>query len=446
MVTKTETARWGEGEREHARADEEAGLLLLYAPDFEALPSAVPLPEGGLVIGRAPPAGALCVPHAAVSQMHARILRKGDRWALKDMGSRNGTLVNGRVQREALLEGFDQLRFGDAIFELVEGDVRPYQAYRIDGSGPEPHPFIVGGHQIRSALRELESLAATSLSLLVTGETGTGKELFARAAHRASGRTGAMVALNCAAIPATLVETELFGFKRGAFSGADRDKVGLVASAQRGTLFLDEIGDMPLEAQTKLLRVLETREVLPVGATSPEPVDVRFVCATHHDLQELADAGRFRGDLLARLRGAVVEIPPLRERKEDLYALVLHFLAQAGAPKETVTPAFMAGALQWDWPHNVRELDAAVRRALALAKGAPLALEHLPEPLRERMRGYGTSGPSDRAPAPAPEELRALLERHKGNVSAVARELKRDRVQIHRWMRYAGIDPEKYRS
>jgi transcriptional regulator with PAS, ATPase and Fis domain len=284
------------------------------------------------------------------------------------------------------------------------------------------------------------------LSVLVTGETGTGKELFAHAVHRASGRKGQLVALNCAAIPASLVESELFGFKRGAFTGADRDKPGLVRMAHKGTLFLDEIGDMPLEAQTKLLRVLETRELLPVGATTGEAVDARFVCATHHDLQGLASAGRFRGDLLARLHGSVVLLPPLRERKEDLYALVLHFLVKAGAAGVELRTSFMAGVLQWDWPYNVRELEAAVQRAVALAKGSALSLEHLPDAVRESMREYGTAGAPQRTAAPTPDELRALLDRHAGNVAAIAREVGRDRAQIHRWMRYAGIDPEKYRG
>jgi sigma-54 dependent transcriptional regulator, acetoin dehydrogenase operon transcriptional activator AcoR len=452
MDTKTDTVQWTHEGRGEDAASLEPGLVLLHSPDFKELPAAVAIPDGGLVVGRAPGPGGLRVAHGAVSQLHARILRKEGGWALKDLGSRNGTLVNGRLQKEAALEPLDLLRFGDATFKFVLGDVAEYARYRIDGEGPARDPDVVGGFQVRRALAEIAHIATTPLSVLVRGETGTGKELFARAVHRLSGRRGPLVALNCAAIPANLVESELFGWKRGAFTGAERDKAGLVRAADKGTLFLDEIGDMPLEAQTKLLRVTETREVLPVGATSGEGVDVRFVCATHHDLESLVDAGRFRGDLLARLHGAVIRLPPLRERKEDVFALVTSFLARAGAGEAKLRPSFMAGLLQWDWPYNVRELEAAVRRAVAVARGAELTVDHLPDAVREAMRDYGTVGslPSAaagaRAAAPAPDELRALLARHDGNVAAVARELGRDRAQIHRWMRYAGIDPATYRG
>jgi DNA-binding NtrC family response regulator len=261
------------------------------------------------------------------------------------------------------------------------------------------------------------------------------------------------VALNCAAIPANLVESELFGFRRGSFTGADRDKNGLIKMAHGGTLFLDEIGDMPLDAQAKLLRVIETRELLPLGATRGESVDVRFVCATHRDLRKLVDDQRFRGDLFARLQGSTIRLPPLRERKEDLYALVTHFLEAAGAAmgaSARVGISFMAGICHYDWPYNVRELEAAVRRAVAVTRGPELSAEDLPEAVREEMREYGSPAaprPAQARPAaPTPDELRALLDRHKGNVAAVARELGRDRAQIHRWMRYAGIDPQDHRG
>src|SRR5690606_25971381 len=207
----------------------------------------------------------------------------------------------------------------------------------------------------------------------------------ARELHRLSGRQGPFCAVNCAAIPAHLIESELFGWKRGAFSGADRDRVGLVRAAHRGTLLLDEIGDMPLDAQAKLLRVLQTKEVLPLGGTQPERVDVRFVAATHQDLARLQREGRFRQDLYARLNEYELRLPPLRERKEDVYALVRAFLARHGRPDLSPSVPFMVALLHHDWPYNVRELEAAVKRALTLAEGLTLEPELLPEAVREAV-------------------------------------------------------------
>ena len=450
MVTKTDTARWADDWAERPVADGGAGLVLVYAPDFQELPPAMVLGAKSLIVGRSPPAGGLCVPHRSVSQLHARLSRRDDRWVLKDMHSRNGTLVNGRVVRECVLEDLDQIRFGDAIFKFVSARASEYLPYPIDAR-EHADSAIVGGYQIRAALSEVTALATTGLSVVVHGETGTGKELAARALHRASGRRGEFVALNCAAVPLHLFEAELFGFKRGAFTGADRDKVGLMRAAHAGTLFLDEIGDMPLEAQGKLLRAIETREVLALGSLRAEPVDLRIVSATHRDLRALVDEGRFRADLLARLRGAAVLLPALRQRKEDLYALVQHFLLKLGAEERGVSLSFMLNACEYDWPYNVRELEAAVGRAVAIAKGKQLTAEDLPETVRECMRDYGTapspvSTPQKKREAPTPDELREMLRRCGGNVAAVARELGRDRAQVHRWMRYANIDPEAFRA
>jgi DNA-binding NtrC family response regulator len=290
--------------------------------------------------------------------------------------------------------------------------------------------------------------------VLIHGESGTGKELVAHALHVASGRPGRFAAINCAALPENLVESELFGFRRGAFSGAIRDHLGMVRSADHGTLLLDEIGDMPLLSQPKLLRTLETRVVFPIGDVHGAPVDVRVVGATHRDLGADVAAGRFRGDLLARLRGATVTIPPLRERREDLYPLVRHFLAASGAEGRAVTFRFMLAVVAYAWPYNVRELAAAVKRAVALAPDGPLDLEHLPaEVATAADEPIGRSVPpsslrealSTRAGRPTARELTELLREHRGNVAAVARVLDKDRTQIHRWMQQLGIDPGSFR-
>ncbi len=432
-----------------------AGLVLLWAPDAR-VPEVVSLGDGPFVMGREPPPGGLAIPHAGVSRLHARIHRAGEAWLLSDLDSRNGTLVDGvRVRTLALQDG-DEIRVGDTIWKFVER-VEPYAA-----AGPAPDPSVlVGGAQMRRILAELAAIARSELPVLVLGETGTGKEVVARAVHAASGRPGAIAAINCAAIPTTLLESELFGYKRGAFTGADRDKRGLVASAHRGTLFLDEIGDMPLEAQAKLLRLLETREVLPLGGRVAEHVDVRVVAATHRDLSELVASNKFRGDLYARLAGHVTRLPPLRARKEDLRLLVDHFVRRDRRGAQT-SPTFMASLIHYDWPYNVRELEAAIRRALALLEaegGAPvLEARHLPDAIARCMESYGTEATAGSLPpppataqalardrAPAADLLRDLLVRHRGNVAAIAREMRKDRVQIHRWMKRHGLRPDDFR-
>src|SRR6188768_1136763 len=341
-----------------------AGLVVLYAGEYAALPAAFPLGAGAAVIGRDASAD-IVLPVSAVSRRHAEVTRAGDDYVVRDLGSRNGVLVNGHPVSEAVLEPLDELRIGDAILKLVEEGVDDYAAYRIDGAivGPARRrapasSSLVGGLQMDRILAELHRVASAPLNVLLLGASGTGKEVVATELHRLSGRSGRFAAVNCAAIPGNLLESELFGYKRGAFSGADRDKPGLIKAADGGTLLLDEIGDMPLEAQAKLLRVLQAREVLPLGATTPEPVDVRVVAATHRDLEKLQREGKFREDLFARLNEYAVELPALHERKEDVYLLTRTFLQRHGGDEKVPSFAFMTGLLNYDFPYNVRELEA----------------------------------------------------------------------------------------
>jgi transcriptional regulator with GAF, ATPase, and Fis domain len=316
----------------------------------------------------------------------------------------------------------------------------------------------VGGFQLDRICAEIERIAPTALAVLLLGESGTGKEVVAREIHRLSGRSGAFRALNCGAIPENLIESELFGYKRGAFSGADRDKVGIFKAADGGTLLLDEIGDMPEQAQVKLLRVLQNREVYPVGATAPEHVDVRVVCATHKDLGRLQGEGEFRRDLFGRINEYQVSLPPLRERKEDIYLLVRTFLARHG--RGDLIPSFplMTGLLHYEWPYNVRELEACIKRCIALTDSPILSERLLPDSVREAMNDYG-GAPTKRPSLPEPSaprasvagdpgaaRLRELLEHHQGNVAAVGRELGKARMQIHRWMKKHGIDINDFRG
>ncbi len=463
--------------------DPTPGLVLIYSRLHEQLPASVPFAESPTTIGREAD-NTLSIPEAAVSRYHARVTERDGQWWLHDNGSTNGTLVNGERIEACALEDHDIVRIGDTLFRFAARGVFRYSAYRLDGSvvaqarpfkHPRGHCELEGGYQVDAIIDRVAKLAPTGLSIVVCGESGTGKELVARELHRRSGRGGPFLAINCAALPANLIESELFGHKKGAFTGASKDKVGLVRAADGGTLFLDEIGDMPKEAQAKLLRVLQEREVLPIGATVPESVDVRVVSATHRDLEELIGAGLFRGDLLARLREARIDIPPLRERREDLYPLVRHFLESAGRGDAKLSFSYMLGLAHYGWPFNVRELESAVKLSIALSKDPVLDLIHLPDVIQRALDDHGrpqggtqpavmpaaSTGRPEPLPATAPaaeesrplhpgtpseEALRELLQEHGGNIAAVGRALGKERMQIHRWLKRYRIDVGDYRS
>jgi DNA-binding NtrC family response regulator len=321
-------------------------------------------------------------------------------------------------------------------------------------------PGLIGASPaLRETARVLRRAAPTDATVLVTGESGTGKEVVARALHAGSRRrAGPFVALNCSALPGELVESELFGAARGAFTGADRDREGVFEAAHGGTLFLDEVGDLAVPAQAKLLRALEEREVTRVGSTRPIPVDVRLVAATNRPLEEMAAAGTFREDLLYRLRVIHLHLPPLRERRDDVSALAAHFLAQMaarhGLPARGLGERARRALLAYDWPGNVRELRNALERALVLAEGETIEPEDLPP----QVAG-GSSGPLRPAEAaladlPFVEAreraseawerafLAAALERHGGNVSATARALDLHRQSLQKRLRQLGMSRE----
>jgi transcriptional regulator with PAS, ATPase and Fis domain len=304
--------------------------------------------------------------------------------------------------------------------------------------------------QIQLVAREAPG-ATSPLSVLLLGESGTGKEVVAQAIHQQSGRPGAFRAVNCAALPKDLVESELFGYHRGAFSGAHRDKPGLIRTAHRGTLLLDEIGDMPLDAQAKLLRVLQSKELFPLGATEAEPVDVRIIGATHRNLDQLLKEGRFRQDLYARLNEYHLSLPPLRDRKEDIFMLLHEFFRRHGGSQLRVTFQFMTALLHYDWPYNVRELESCAKRCVVLSDGQPLGESMLTEDIAKEMQSYGqefiqSEAGKDEPATPSRADLVALLERHQGNVAAVGRDLGKARMQIHRWLKRYGIDINDHRQ
>ncbi len=247
---------------------------------------------------------------------------------------------------------------------------------------------IIGkGDAIESVFRIMEKVARTDSSVLIAGESGTGKELVARAIHFTSERAnGRFLPINCGALPENLLESELFGYKRGAFTGAMNEKVGLLKSADKGTVFLDEIGDMPLSLQVKLLRVLQEREVYPLGSNDPVSFDVRVLCATNKDLEAEAKAGRFREELLYRINVITIKLPPLRERKDDIPLLASHFLKKFERSLSRGGMRFSKGAmkvlLSYPWPGNVRELENTIERAAILAETDVIHSHDLPDKLR----------------------------------------------------------------
>jgi two-component system response regulator HydG len=288
--------------------------------------------------------------------------------------------------------------------------------------------------------------AAADAPVLLSGESGTGKELLARALHAASPRSsGPFLAINCSAIPETLLESQLFGHRRGAFTDAREDRRGLFLEAQGGTLLLDEIGDMPAALQGKILRALQEKEVHPVGAPTPVRVDVRIVAATHRDLEALVAEGRFRHDLYYRLNVIAIRVPPLRERMEDLVPLIAHFLEKhgrrLGRANRTLAPEAMEALRRHHWPGNARELENAIERALVLGRDDVLWLEDLPETLRARPAVF--TGAAGGPPRPLFEVerdhiLRTLRLAH-GNKAAAARLLGLDRKTLYRKLELYGM-------
>src|SRR4026209_1643414 len=242
------------------------------------------------------------------------------------------------------------------------------------------------------ALKLAEQVAPTDSTVLIQGESGTGKEVIANYIHNLSNRTGGpFLSINCGALPENLLESELFGHVKGSFTGAVRDKQGLFAAARGGTFFLDEVGEMPASLQIKLLRVLQEREVIPVGATETIPVDVRIVAATNRDLEEQVRRGHFRSALFYRLNVIALELPGLRDRRDDLVLLIEHFFQEMAAERENAPKALSADALDavmvYDWPGNVRELQNALEHAVVLSKGTLIEPASLPERITRRRRG-----------------------------------------------------------
>jgi DNA-binding NtrC family response regulator len=438
-------------------AKDRAVLLMVGSAEAPGLPPQArlqPLAEE-LVVGRRAPDGtapgrhALVLADTVVSGQHARLVRGASGWEVEDLGSKNGTwLDNAKLGERAKLRDGALLFFGNhvGIFRVASAlEVEAMKSELVSPLGPVA--TVSPGMAV--ACDRLRRLAASEGELLIVGETGVGKEVYARAVHGASGRKGRFMAINCAAIPRELVESELFGYRAGAHSTAHQAKPGLIEEAEGGTLFLDEIGEMTPEAQIKLLRFLQDRELTPLGATRPRRMDVRIIAATNRS-SSLTGASRgpggLRDDIIARLGAAPIHLPPLRSRVEDLGALIAHFLrATPGVTFEQ--PAFRALCLH-GWPLNVRELEKIVTTAAVLSAGAkPISLRDLPEPIERAIESTPAAGARRASgPSPTPAQLEELLRRYEGNVADVSRELGKHRAAVWRWIKKFGLGPQKFRK
>ncbi len=419
------------------------GIVLVFCDRAPTL-LARALGEGPLRIGRDELARA-GLRDDRISREHAVVQRESDAIVVRDLGSRNGTWVDG----ERLSASSDArplrraLRCGRSLWIAVD-DVRPYQRSAVEERGG----FVLGP-RLRSALQEIESLATRSSTLFVRGESGAGKELAARTFHDASpGRAGPFVAVNCATVPAALAERLFFGARRGVYSGAHEDTAGFFQAADGGTLFLDEVAELDLGTQAKLLRAIETREVIPLGQTKTKSVDLRVVAATLAPLERAVTEGRFRADLYHRLAAPSVRVPPLRERREEIPFLVRRALAALQCER-ALDAELVEQCLLHDWPGNVRQLLHALAQAAnrwSVEPSRPLRLPDI-----EQLDG---DPPIDTAPTARPRpdrrvasavtdaDARAAVERCRGNLSAAARSLGLHRTQLRRILARSSSAPD----
>ncbi|NOY93720.1 MAG: FHA domain-containing protein [Deltaproteobacteria bacterium] len=391
-------------------------LLVVHAGGIERCP----LPAAGAVtLGRSPECG-VCIDESSVSREHA-LLVLGSPPTVKDLGSENGIFLRGQRlgpdQVEVVHPG-EALGLGRALVVL--------QPLGFDLSLASPPllgrasaPPAVGPVVRDAAMRRLyamaERVANTELPVLILGETGVGKEGVAEAVHAASSRAAAeFVRVDCGALTESLIEATLFGHAKGAFTGATQRQTGLIEAADGGTLFLDEVGELPLSAQAKLLRVLERGELLRLGESRPRSVRVRFVSATNRDLRREVEAGRFRRDLFYRLNGITLEVPPLRERPDELVPLARFFVreacARAGADELPIAEDARALLRRHAWPGNVRELRHLMQRAVALAGDSAIDSSHLPDEFSSRTPGAQAEVQKTlpTAPQTLPSQKRAL--------------------------------------
>ena len=384
-------------------ADASAGLRLIVFCAGQVSSHALPQ-SGEVVIGRGEDTQ-VRIDHATVSRRHVTLLL-GSEVRLVDHGSFNGTKIGGTkiAPNIPMPVGLSTIvELGETMIVVQVEGAAPVTASRSLASAA-PRPDVSAGMQ--HLFRLVDNVAQSNITVIVRGETGAGKEVISEEIHKRSARAaGPLVKLNCAALPEHLLEGELFGYERGAFTGANQAKAGLIESADGGTLFLDEIGEMPLATQAKLLRVVESREVMRLGSLRPKTVDVRFVAATHRDLEDMVTKGQLRQDLYYRLAGVSLVVPPLRERVEEIPRLaeefVKRFCADARRPPIPISGDAMRVLKGYAWPGNVRELRNVIERAVVFSKGVSIAPEQLGLPLDRLSRPPGRmSAPPNTTPVP----------------------------------------------
>jgi DNA-binding NtrC family response regulator len=425
-----------------------------------------------VVIGRGPERGVIRsaaadrrelrvdVPSRPMSATHARLIRAPSEWLIEDLESKNGTFVNGaRITRTTLRDG-DVLELGRTLFILRTGAPVPagtpadLDTSELEGERPGLSSLLpLDRHRLATFCQ----IAASEIPVLLLGQTGTGKELLARALHEISGRRGRFVAVNCGALSPSLTESQLFGHMKGSFSGATRDSVGFIRAADGGTLFLDEIGDLAAPAQAALLRMVEEAEVVPIGAAHPVKVDVRILAATHKPIESDPEQNRFRSDLLARIAGYTHRLTPLAERLEDIGLLIASLLREMALDRTrefTLAPKAARALLLHTWPMNIRELKQFLKTSTLLAHDGVITAALLPPAIAGRLepRAQEQAAENDRAGDRLTEDeerlkndLIANLRACRGNVAAVSRVMAKGSTQIHRWMKRFGVDPNDFR-
>jgi transcriptional regulator with GAF, ATPase, and Fis domain len=388
-----------------------------------------------------------------VSRHHCELERRENGVFVRDLGSTNHTRIGRTAISEAVVEAGATIKVGGVELGVR---VEPRRAHMLPSESTQFGEAIGHSIALRTIFGMLERIAPTDAAVLLLGETGTGKDVLARSIHQTSPRRAApFVVVDCGAVSYSLIESELFGHERGSFTGAVATRQGAFELAQKGTLFLDEVGDLPLDVQPKLLRVLESGEFRRVGGNKTLTAEARIVAATKRDLKAEVERGKFREDLYFRLAVVPVQVPPLRSRREDIPPLVERFLELArrrdpGAASVTLSPGTLAALAAHDWPGNVRELRNVLDRAIYIATaGGEQELRFLDLPVAAAVTSHG---PSAFEPQKSYREVRDefeadferryvgwLLERHQGNISAAAREAKMDRKHLYDLARRHGL-------
>jgi transcriptional regulator with GAF, ATPase, and Fis domain len=393
-----------------------------------------------------------------VSSGHAEIQATPRGFKVRDLGSTNGCSVNGVRVIEAYVDDGAMLGVGEVELELKVGKDKVSQPI---SEATELHGAVGQSPAMRAVFSRIDRVAKTDATVLVHGETGTGKEVVAWAIYEASKRKeNPFVVLDCGAVARTLIESELFGHEKGSFTGAHTRRIGAFERAHGGTLFLDELGELELDLQPKLLRALERKEIQRVGGDKPVPIDVRIIAATNRDLRAMVARGEFREDLYYRLAVVTVDLPPLRERKEDIPVLVDHFLTSMSLNRTALPDGAMERFMEHPWPGNARELKNAVERAVVLgetrflgsAAAAPNPEASSAAPatavMADGMSGSYTVNVTEpykdqkgRVVANFEERyVRQLMKAHEGNVSAAARVAGIDRMSLHKILARYGLD------